>query len=240
MGIDRRVRGGRAVLLLLVWAAVLALAWAIVDLPRQAPGLGGAVAERLGQSGVTSPVTAVLLNFRGYDTLLEVVVLLLAVLGIWSQGVEEIGLAHSPGGQMLPALTRLLLPVMILAAGYLLWLGSHAAGGAFQAGGVLAAGGILLLLAGRRPRRIWCGWPLRLALCAGFMVFFAVALGCVVAGGTLLEYPRQWAGGLILLIESTLTLSIAVILIALFAGGRPAVKGTQAGNSQAEPREEKP
>ncbi len=31
-------------------------------------------------SGVEHPVTAVLLNFRGYDTLLEIAVLLLALL----------------------------------------------------------------------------------------------------------------------------------------------------------------
>ncbi len=235
MGNDGHSPFLQGVLLLLVGAAALGVAWAIVDLPRQAPGLGDAVAERLGQSGVTSPVTAVLLNFRGYDTLLEVVVLLLAVLGVWSLGGEEIGLAHAPGGQMLPALTRLLLPVMILAAGYLLWLGSHAAGGAFQAGAVLAAGGILLLLAGRRPKPAWCGWPLRWALCGGFVVFCGVALGCIAAGGALLEYPQRWAGGLILLIETTLTLSIAVILIALFAGGRP-----EAGSPKGEDRGRKP
>ncbi len=36
------------------------------------------------RSGVTHPVTAVLLNFRGYDTLLEVAVLLIALVGTWS------------------------------------------------------------------------------------------------------------------------------------------------------------
>ena len=37
-------------------------------------------------SGVRNPVTAVLLNFRGYDTLLEMGVLLVALLGVWSLG----------------------------------------------------------------------------------------------------------------------------------------------------------
>ena len=36
-----------------------------------APGLTGHVQHRLSESGTAWPVTAVLLNFRGYDTLLE-------------------------------------------------------------------------------------------------------------------------------------------------------------------------
>lgn len=38
--------------------------------------------ERVPESGVSNPVTAVLLNFRSYDTLLELAVLLAAILGI--------------------------------------------------------------------------------------------------------------------------------------------------------------
>ncbi len=39
---------------------------------------------RSSKSGVTNPVTAVLLNYRSYDTLLELGVLLLAVVAVWS------------------------------------------------------------------------------------------------------------------------------------------------------------
>ena len=51
---------------------------------------------------------------------------------------------------MLDTLTRLLVPVLILVAAYLLWVGAHAPGGAFQAGSVLGAAGVLLLLSGWR------------------------------------------------------------------------------------------
>jgi multisubunit Na+/H+ antiporter MnhB subunit len=60
----------------------MALTAAIIDLPEPAIALGARVAAHLPESGVRHPVTAVLLNFRGYDTLLEVAVLLLAVLGV--------------------------------------------------------------------------------------------------------------------------------------------------------------
>ena len=64
-----------------VLSVVAVLGIAVLSLPSESAGLSTAVADKLGQSGVKNPVTAVLLNFRGYDTLLELTVLLLALLG---------------------------------------------------------------------------------------------------------------------------------------------------------------
>ena len=67
-------------LLVRLLAAALSLAvgglvaWAVLGLPESA-GLREAVTAQMDRSGVSHPVTAVLLNFRGYDTLLEVAVL---------------------------------------------------------------------------------------------------------------------------------------------------------------------
>ncbi|MFN2337821.1 MAG: hypothetical protein ABR544_02485, partial [Gammaproteobacteria bacterium] len=49
------------------------------DLQGERISLPELVQEHLGTSGVSHPVTAVLLNFRAHDTLLEIGVLLLAV-----------------------------------------------------------------------------------------------------------------------------------------------------------------
>lgn len=54
----------------------------VLALPGSWPGLTGPALQQLGNSGVSNPVTATLLNYRSYDTLLEVGVLLLAVLGV--------------------------------------------------------------------------------------------------------------------------------------------------------------
>jgi hypothetical protein len=40
----------------------------------------------------------------------------------------------------------------------------------------------------------------------------------MATNGHFLEYPREWAGFLILLIEAALTISIGLILAALFLG----------------------
>ena len=63
-----------------LFAALLGAA--LLELGSPAATLAPLVAGTLAQSGVTHPVTAVLLNFRGYDTLLEIAVLLIALIGL--------------------------------------------------------------------------------------------------------------------------------------------------------------
>lgn len=210
----------RLLLFPLLLATFGGLSVAVLSLPEQAPGLQEKVAEKLDLSGVANPVTAVLLSFRGYDTLLEIGVLLLALAGVWSLAPAPATREPAPGA-VLDLLARLLAPLMVLVAGYLLWAGAHAPGGAFQAGAVLGAAGVLLLLTGwRLPARL-AGWPLRVTLVLGLAVFATVGVGGMLIGGRFLEYPPAWAGGLILLIEAAATLSIGVTLAALFRGGRP-------------------
>jgi multisubunit Na+/H+ antiporter MnhB subunit len=197
------------------------LVWVMLGLPAPSGRVPALVAAHMNQSGVTHDVTAVLLNFRGYDTLLEIAVLLLAVLGVLAvrlAAADTGGTLPPPAGALLRALTNLVVPLMVLVAGYLLWAGAHRPGGAFQAGAVLAAAGVLLRLSGRLPALLPPRFWLRAGLLLGFAVFLAVALGMTVAGDALLEYPVVQAGAWITLIEVTLTLSIGLILISLFVG----------------------
>ena len=206
------------VLLLLVLAG--GLSYAVLSLPDQAVGLTGQVRTNMETSGVSNPVTAVLLNFRGYDTLLEMGVLLVALLGVWSLGAAAARRRVDPE-PVLSFLVGWLVPIMMLMAGYLLWVGAAAPGGAFQAGSVLAAAGILLLLSSQCPPVRLLGWPLRLVLVIGLVTFVAVGLILSFTSGMFLQYPPGLAGGLILFIEAAASLSIGVTLAALFLGGKP-------------------
>jgi multisubunit Na+/H+ antiporter MnhB subunit len=206
-----------SVLTLLIAAA---LGYAVWTLPPDGAGLGKDVTANLDRSGVSNPVTAVLLNFRGYDTLLEVMVLLLALLGAWSLGMTTPRREAAPG-LVLDTLSRLLAPLLILVAAYLLWAGAHAPGGAFQAGAVLAAAGVLMLLAGWRLPAALAALPLRLVLVAGPATFLLLAVTTLLLEGRLLQFSPEWAGRLILIIETTATISIGATLIALFLGAPP-------------------
>lgn len=217
-----RWRRGLAAVVPLCVAAGLGLA--ITSLPPLAPGLSREIAAHLDASGVSNPVTAVLLNFRAYDTLLEMLVLLLALLGAWSLRLAPLE-RQAPPGPVLDVLTRLVTPVLILVTAYLLWAGSHSPGGAFQAGAVLGAAGVLLLLAGWRLSALLAERPVRAVLVAGAATFVAVAAAMLPIEGRLLQYPPAQAGMLILVIESVATLSIGATLAALFLGGRPPDRG---------------
>ena len=215
-----RRRGTHAVLVGLSALLFVGLGGALLSLPTEAPGMSAPVAENLSTSGVSNPVTAVLLNFRAYDTLLEKAVLLLAVVAAWSLSMAPREPVSSPG-RVLDVFVRLLVPLMIVVASYLLWVGAHAPGGAFQAGAVLAAVAVLLLLSGKSLPARWQGWPLRALLTLGLGVFIAVGAAVMFFGYRFLEYPPDQAGNLILLIEVVATVSIAVALATLFMGGRP-------------------
>jgi multisubunit Na+/H+ antiporter MnhB subunit len=210
----------RWMIVLLLIPLAIGLGWVIWQLWVPAPGLTDLVAARLSDSGVTYPVTAVLLNFRGYDTLLELAVLLLALIGVWSLSPAP-HLGDAEPEPALAALSRLLAPLMILVAAYLVWVGAKAPGGAFQAGSVLGAAGVLLRLSGWRLSPRATGWPLRLALVLGVAVFAFIGLAVIGVGQPLLGYPAGWAKPAILTIELAATLSIGAILAALFIGGRP-------------------
>lgn len=206
-----------SVALLLVAAG---LGYVVLSLPPYAAGLSAEVTANLDASGVSNPVTAVLLNFRGYDTLLEMVVLLLALLGVWSLGGTAVRREAAPGS-VLDTLARVLAPLLILVASYLLWVGAHAPGGAFQAGAVLGAAGVLLLLTGWRPCTDLMALPLRLMLVTGPGLFVAMAALLYMIEGQLLAFPPAQAGILILILETAATVSIGVTLATLFLGGNP-------------------
>jgi multisubunit Na+/H+ antiporter MnhB subunit len=201
-------------------AAVLfaALAAAVLLLPAPQSPLPRLVREALPSSGVQNPVTAVLLNFRGYDTLLEVAVLLLAAAAAGGTAAAPAAQTpFTPADAFLAAFFRFAAPLMIVVSGYVLWVGKHAPGGAFQAGSILAAAGVLAVLA-NRLHFLTGTWRRGLVLILGLLTFVAVGLGAMGGGGNFLQYPPNLAGELILLVESAAALSIAMALVALFTG----------------------
>ncbi|WP_462380942.1 hydrogenase subunit MbhD domain-containing protein [Pseudomonas sp. Marseille-QA0892] len=201
-----------AVLLPMMWLMFQGLE----PLTGQQPSLPALAHDALDDSGVSHPVTAVLLNYRAWDTLLELGVLLLAVLGARQLGPARFDVARP--WPLLRAWSQSLAPLLLLASGYLLWSGSSAPGGAFQAGALLAAGVVLLRLAGVLPALRWSYWPLRVLVLIGLLLFVVVALGTAWVGAGWLAYPPGWAKPLIITIELAATVSIAASLSLLVVG----------------------
>ncbi|UNG18993.1 hydrogenase subunit MbhD domain-containing protein [Stutzerimonas zhaodongensis] len=210
---DTRLRLGATAVVL---PMLILLVQGLAPLSELEPRMPALITRHLDETGVSHPVTAVLLNYRAWDTLLELCVLLLALLGARQLGPRPLDLAEP--WPLLRAWARVLAPLLVLAAGYILWCGASAPGGAFQAGAILASGVVLLRLSGLLPRLRWSSMPLRLLVLGGLLVFIGVALMTAWLGEGWLTYPSGAAKLLIVLIESVATLSIAASLSLLVVG----------------------
>jgi len=192
------------------------------------PGAAGvAVFEALPATGLGNPVTGVLLAWRGFDTLVEMVVLLTAFLGarvVADEGWAPRSTVASFDLPLLRTLVAAIVPLASLIALYLLWIGSDQPGGAFQAGSVLAAAGVLLLLTGQLlPAPTSSAW-LRLGLVLGVAGIGLLVLLPMLSG----RPPLAWLGrGALLLAESMMMISIGCTLTLMFAGAPGLKDGTR-------------
>lgn len=215
------------VILLAIFAAVsfAFLAYAAFQIPDEPSLLSDEVASRLEESGLANPVSAVLLNFRAFDTLLEKAVLVLALAGLWvlSAGIAQGRLPanfesrHEVEPQLV-VLLKVLVPLVLITALYLLWLGADEPGGAFQSGTILAAVAILLVLARVMPVPVPTSVVMRCAVAAGFLVFAAAGFYGMAGEGAFLTFPTEGAKSIILLVEVALTVSVAAVLFLLASG----------------------
>ncbi len=179
---------------------------------------GDAATEALPDSVVAHPVTAVLLDFRTYDTMLEIVVLAVAALAAVST-VRDAAPALSVPVDRRPVLTvavTALTPVLVVLAAWLLVAGSDRPGGAFQSGAVVT--GIVLLTVLTGTVRLPSARTTRLSLAVGSAVFLVVALATALTTGWLtLENP--WGGTAVVALEAVLAVSIGACLAVLALAG---------------------
>jgi multisubunit Na+/H+ antiporter MnhB subunit len=201
-----------------------ALAAGVLVLPDPGTTLAPAAAANAAATGMGNPVTNVLMAFRAMDTLLEKVVLVLALIGVWSLAPDRLwggrpGPRHQADPQgVLAFLARLLPPVGIVVGIYILWVSADHPGGAFQGATILAAMWLLVMMAGLTDTPpVACRW-LRLVLIAGPAVFLLVGLGGLLLGDAFLAYPEAYAKPLIMMIEFAMTLTVAMTLGLLVAG----------------------
>ena len=180
--------------------------------------------ENIAATNLGNAVNAVLMAYRAIDTLLETVVLLLSLVGIWSMAPNRFwgglpGLGHQADrDSALTFMAQLLVPVGVLVAIHILWVGSVAPGGEFQGATIFAAMLILAMMAGVVDAPPVSKRWLRLLLVSGPAVFLAIGFVGFATADAFLAYPQSHAKLLILIIEIPVTLSIAATLALLVAG----------------------
>ena len=221
---ERSGAGVHLLALLLSLGVTATLALCVLVLPDPAPTLAPQVSQNLAVTGVGNPITGVLLAFRALDTLLEAIVLVIGLIGVWSLAPDRFwggrpGLRHEadPDG-VLAYFARLLPPLGIVFAVYIFWAGADHPGGKFQSATILAAMWMLVLMAGLADTPRIGHRGLRFGLVVGPLAFIGICVLGLVTAGALLAYPPDWAKPMIVVVEVALLPTLTLILGLLLAG----------------------
>ena len=151
--------------------------------------------------GAANLVTAVVVTYRGLDTLGEVTVLFISAAGVGlllrrtrrkdgnedlerGDRAEEASGPHQPASEIVTTATQLLLPMVMLLGIYVFLNGHLSPGGGFQGGAIIASGTMFLLLALPRSHISRLLVALTESL-SGFSYVVIGVLGVFMAGGFL-------------------------------------------------------
>lgn len=171
---------------------------------------------QLDKTGVTNIVTAVLLNYRAYDTFIEFAVFLVVAIAVLPYIIDTpVSTFTLLEESQVLLIAKIFIPLTIIMAGYLLWIGSTKPGGAFQASALLAGCIVLLSLANVQVID-FTKLRYRLLMSLGLIAFIAVILLLFLQSHSFLTFPVELAGASILVIEFFATFAIALILFLCF------------------------
>jgi len=157
------------------------------------------IEKSLEETAVPNIVTAVLADYRGYDTMFETTVIFCAGITVLTllrrtQRKAPKAVRPRPARQgadvILQSASRLLVPVMQIFALYVLALGHHSPGGGFQAGVILGASFILLALSYDLKTvlaRLSENTLLRLSA-LGVIIYAGIGALCLLLGDNFLAY----------------------------------------------------
>ncbi len=139
--------------------------------------------------GAANLVTAVVVTYRGFDTMGEVTILFLtaSIIGFFlklSKKDEEKVIIHHGTSELLITASQILIPIIFLFGIYVFMNGHLTPGGGFQGGAIIASGVALSIMANPN-REINHHAILWIESISGIMFVLLAILGIVLAGGFL-------------------------------------------------------
>ena len=184
---------------LLLWAAVDLPGWGDPHSPASTHLSPHYIEKTLEETSVPNIVTAVLADYRGYDTMFETIVIFCAGITVLTvlrrthrkrEKIVKPRPAREGADVILQTAARLLVPVMQVFALYVVAHGHHSPGGGFQGGVILGASFILLALSYDLKyalRKLKEKTVLRLSA-IGVLIYAGIGVICMLLGGNLLDY----------------------------------------------------
>ncbi len=191
------------------------------------------------ETKVPNLVTAVLADYRGFDTMFETVVIFvagIAIIGVLRQFGSEgepitaPATARSGDDDLIIRMTaKIVVPVLQLFALYVVAHGHHSPGGGFQGGVMLGASFILFALAcGLKEAKRRLSERRAIALAAvGILIYAGWGGACVLFGGNFLDYaaldpaipgdaPMARSHSM-LVVETGVAFTVTAIMFAIYA-----------------------
>ena len=249
----REVARGRAPILVrglagLVFAGLFAgLLLGAAELPRVGDPASPAsthvsprfIEDAAAETGAANMVTAVLADYRGYDTLGETavifaagigcLVILAAGAGVPRSELPAPGMSHGLGSGILDTAARALVPVILLFAVYVLAHGHTSPGGGFQGGVLFGCGLVTMRLVWGPPRAPGRGSPpvpafgpsLNASLimaCSGVLLYLGIGLASMAFGGAFLDYGALPLGKDAATVRELATLGVETAVFLAVAG----------------------
>ena len=169
--------------------------------------------------GAANLVTAVVVTYRGFDTMGEVTILFLtaSIIAFFlklSKKDEEKVITHHGTSELLITSSQILIPITFLFGVYVFMNGHLTPGGGFQGGAIIASGVVLSIMA--NPNRVINhNVILWVESISGVMFVFLGLLGIALAGGfldnrlfSLGEFGTLFSAGAIPLIYSFIGLKV--------------------------------
>jgi multicomponent Na+:H+ antiporter subunit B len=125
---------------------------------------------------------------------------------------------------ILRALSKLLIPLILLFALYVQFHGDYGPGGGFQAGVIFGAGIILyaLMFGLDEARRVFSPRVLEIFVAFGLLLYGAVGIDAIIEGGNFLDYdvlahdPHHGQHLGILLVELGVGITVAAVMSTIF------------------------
>ncbi|MDO8880381.1 MAG: MnhB domain-containing protein [Coriobacteriia bacterium] len=184
------------------------------------------------EAGAENVVTAVILNYRGFDTQGEVTVIftamaaVVAVLVAGGAGVPAERTAApttTPVSLIVRFIVRVLAPFIVLFSVYVILNGHVTPGGGFQGGTILGALliALTLIMSESDARALLPQRPERLLQAAAPLTFFAVGMTGLLLTGDYLAYPHSgptiWIATLMLtVVEIGIGIGGAMVVATIF------------------------
>lgn len=228
---------------ILIWGSTDFPVWGDKDSPASRHVSNRYITEAYSATHVPNLVSAILADYRNFDTMLETSVVLIAGLGIFlilrlplgplararSAVPDDAGIQEAlPQDPILVMTCRLLFPPMQLFGFYVLCHGHYSPGGGFQAGVTLGASFILFAMAfglESTRKRVAESVVGRCMVC-GVLIYAGVGLACLLMGGRFLDYgalavilpfsPQDLRSHGILVVECGVTLTVGSVIFSIY------------------------